>query len=546
MTSSEPARRHDLDALRGFAMLLGIVLHGAMSFIPGVGVFWGVQDSQSNGLFGILLASIHGWRMPLFFLVSGFFTAMLWKKRGFRPLLVHRFKRIFLPLLLAMVTIIPVMLIVSGYVRSRPTSEPTSTAKERDANALRSGSDVRGGAGIDVSAAVVLGDLNTLDAYLRNGGDVDAKDAFGSAPMHVACLFGRADAAKLLLANDASLEVENNDGATSEQLLALDWETTAYIAGLVQVPVDREELLAGRQRIADAINEETGRTAPVMTARDAQANGWEGLIGLLFDVPVFHHLWFLWFLCWFVCGFALLVKLLQTLRIPAVSDKWLTSWLRYVWLIPLAAVPQYFMASSQYAYGPDTSVGLLPLPAVFAYYAIFFGYGAMYFGANDQSVTVGKGYWWTLAAAVLVLFPIGLGLNGPDRPGNRIVFAVMQASYAWVMSFGMMGLFNRLFRSQQFWVRYLSDSSYWLYLAHIPLVMLLQFFVRDWSLPSLLKFGFVCSATTFLLLVSYQLCVRNTWLGALLNGRRYPGRKESTQTRESTLQVSAPAIQESI
>jgi hypothetical protein len=342
-------------------MLLGIVLHGAMSFIPGVGVFWGVQDSQSNGLFGILLASIHGWRMPLFFLVSGFFTAMLWKKRGFRPLLVHRFKRIFLPLLLAMVTIIPVMLIVSGYVRSRPTSEPTSTAKERDANALRSGSDVRGGAGIDVSAAVVLGDLNTLDAYLRNGGDVDAKDAFGSAPMHVACLFGRADAAKLLLANDASLEVENNDGVTSEQLLALDWETTAYIAGLVQVPVDREELLAGRQRIADAINEETGRTAPVMTARDAQANGLEGLIGLLFDVPVFHHLWFLWFLCWFVCGFALLVKLLQTLRIPAVSDKWLTSWLRYVWLIPLAAVPQYFMASSQYAYGPDTSIGLLPL-----------------------------------------------------------------------------------------------------------------------------------------------------------------------------------------
>ena len=523
-------------------MLLGIVLHGAMSFIPGIGVIWAVQDSQPNGLYGVLLGSIHGWRMPLFFLVSGFFTAMLWKKRGLQALLIHRCKRIFLPMVLSMLTIIPLMLIVSGYVRSRPTSEPTSTAKERDANALRSGSDVRGGAGIDVSAAVVLGDLNTLDAYLRNGGDVDAKDAFGSAPMHVACLFGRADAAKLLLANDASLEVENNDGATSEQLLALDWETTAYIAGLVQVPVDREELLMGRQRIAAAINEKTGRTAPVMTA---QANGLEGLIGLLFDVPVFHHLWFLWFLCWFVCGFALLVKLLQTLRIPAVSDKWLTSWLRYVWLIPLAAVPQYFMASSQYAYGPDTSIGLLPLPAVFAYYAIFFGYGAMYFGANDQAVTVGKGYWWKLAAAVLILFPIGLALQGPDRTSGRILFAVMQVSYAWVMSFAMLGLFDRLFRSQRFWVRYLSDSSYWLYLAHIPLVLLLQFIVRDWSLPSLLKFGFVCSVTTVLLLVSYRLCVRNTWLGALLNGKRYPGRDKNTQMPESNLQVSSPEIQES-
>ncbi|MGB4710487.1 MAG: acyltransferase family protein [Fuerstiella sp.] len=545
MQSSEPARRHDLDALRGFAMLLGIVLHGAMSFIPGIGIIWGVQDSQSNGFYAILLASIHGWRMPLFFLVSGFFTAMLWKKRGLHALLVHRFKRIFLPMLLAMLTIIPVMLIVSGYVRSQPASESAATVTDGNTDSEEPG-EQRGLAEIDVSAAVVMGDLDSLSTYLQNGGDVDAKDAHGSTPMHVACLFGRADAAEILLDAGASLEVTNNEGATSEHLLALDWETTAYIAELVQVPVDRDEVLAGRQQIADAIKEETGRTAQVMTARDARSNGLEGLIGLLFFVPVFHHLWFLWFLCWFVCGFALLVKLMQTLQISAVSDKWLTSWLRYVWLIPLAAVPQYFMASSQYAYGPDTSVGLLPLPAVFAYYAIFFGYGAMYFGANDQSVTVGKGYWWTLAAAVLVLFPIGLGLNGPDRPGNRIVFAVMQASYAWVMSFGMMGLFNRLFRSQQFWVRYLSDSSYWLYLAHIPLVMLLQFFVRDWSLPSLLKFGFVCSATTFLLLVSYQLCVRNTWLGALLNGRRYPGRKESTQTRESTLQVSAPAIQESI
>jgi peptidoglycan/LPS O-acetylase OafA/YrhL len=526
-------------------MLLGIVLHGAMSFIPGIGIIWGVQDSQSNGFYAILLASIHGWRMPLFFLVSGFFTAMLWKKRGLHALLVHRFKRIFLPMLLAMLTIIPVMLIVSGYVRSQPASESAATVTDGNTDSEEPG-EQRGLAEIDVSAAVVMGDLDSLSTYLQNGGDVDAKDAHGSTPMHVACLFGRADAAEILLDAGASLEVTNNEGATSEHLLALDWETTAYIAELVQVPVDRDEVLAGRQQIADAIKEETGRTAQVMTARDARSNGLEGLIGLLFFVPVFHHLWFLWFLCWFVCGFALLVKLMQTLQISAVSDKWLTSWLRYVWLIPLAAVPQYFMASSQYAYGPDTSVGLLPLPAVFAYYAIFFGYGAMYFGANDQSVTVGKGYWWTLAAAVLVLFPIGLGLNGPDRPGNRIVFAVMQASYAWVMSFGMMGLFNRLFRSQQFWVRYLSDSSYWLYLAHIPLVMLLQFFVRDWSLPSLLKFGFVCSATTFLLLVSYQLCVRNTWLGALLNGRRYPGRKESTQTRESTLQVSAPAIQESI
>ncbi|MFY9255558.1 MAG: acyltransferase family protein, partial [Fuerstiella sp.] len=263
MQSSEPARRHDLDALRGFAMLLGIVLHGAMSFIPGIGIIWGVQDSQSNGFYAILLASIHGWRMPLFFLVSGFFTAMLWKKRGLHALLVHRFKRIFLPMLLAMLTIIPVMLIVSGYVRSQPASESAATVTDGNTDSEEPG-EQRGLAEIDVSAAVVMGDLDSLSTYLQNGGDVDAKDAHGSTPMHVACLFGRADAAEILLDAGASLEVTNNEGATSEHLLALDWETTAYIAELVQVPVDRDEVLAGRQQIADAIKEETGRTAQVM------------------------------------------------------------------------------------------------------------------------------------------------------------------------------------------------------------------------------------------------------------------------------------------
>jgi hypothetical protein len=261
---------------------------------------------------------------------------------------------------------------------------------------------------------------------------------------------------------------------------------------------------------------------PVMITGEESADSLGGFMALLFYVPVFHHLWFLSFLCWYVCGFTLIVKLLQTLHLPAVSGKWLISSLRYVWLIPLAAVPQYFMATSQYAYGPDTSTGILPLPAVFAYYAVFFGYGAMYFGANDQAVAVGTGYWWKLAAAVLILFPIGLSLQGSQSTGVRIMFAVMQVSYAWAMSFGMMGLFARFCSSPRFSIRYLSDSSYWLYLAHVPLVVALQFFVRDSTFPSLLKFGFVCSVTTALLLISYQMCVRNTWLGALLNGRRYP------------------------
>jgi len=494
-------------------MLLGIVLHGAISFVPGAGSFWGVQDAQSSPLYGILLSSIHGWRMPLFFLVSGFFTAMLWRKRGIHALLLQRFKRIFLPLLLSMLTIMPMMFVVSGYIRSQG-------AKTRGNAAAQS-------AEIDVWAAVATGNLAALKNYLDQGGDVLVRDPYGSTPLHVACLFGRAEAAALLLAVDASVEALNNDGKRPEDLLQLDWGTTSFIAQMVQLPLAREAVLAGRKDIAQAIAQRTGRSVTAASNLEDEAAARSSTFALLFQMPVFSHLWFLWFLCWYVCGFALIVIAVQALQAPAVPVNWLTSGLRYLWLIPLAAVAQYCMATTQYAYGPDTSTGLLPRPAVLAYYAVFFGYGAMYFGAGDDEVQVGRGFWWKLAFALLILFPVGLSLQGPDSVGGRILFATMQVSYAWMMSFGMIGLFSRYFGVQRFWVRYLSDSSYWLYLVHLPLLMIFQFLVRDWQMPSFLKFVLICTATTALLLLSYQLFVRNSWIGAFLNGRRYPDRRNA-------------------
>ncbi|MDB4625113.1 acyltransferase family protein, partial [Rubripirellula sp.] len=103
-------RRHDLDALRAIAMLLGIVLHSALSFAP---IPWIVQDSQQSQFFYYLFSFIHSFRMPLFFLISGFFTAMLWRKRGLLALFKQRSKRILLPLILGMWTIIPLLWVVS-------------------------------------------------------------------------------------------------------------------------------------------------------------------------------------------------------------------------------------------------------------------------------------------------------------------------------------------------------------------------------------------------------------------------------------------------
>ena len=99
-------RRHDLDALRAGAMLLGIALHAALSYAPFPWI--AVNDATSPAL-GAFIEVVHGFRLPLFFLMSGYFGMMLLARRGARGFLAHRWKRVGLPLLLGLLTIVPAM-----------------------------------------------------------------------------------------------------------------------------------------------------------------------------------------------------------------------------------------------------------------------------------------------------------------------------------------------------------------------------------------------------------------------------------------------------
>ena len=96
----------------------------------------------------------------------------------------------------------------------------------------------------------------------------------------------------------------------------------------------------------------------------------------------------------------------------------------------------------------------------------------------------------------------------------------LQAVYPWTMAFGCIGLFRKLCARENSTIRYVSDSSYWLYVTHVPLIIGAQLAVRDWPLPSALKFALVISAVTGLLLLAYQFLVRYSWLGRFLNGPR--------------------------
>ena len=93
-----PDRYHRLDALLGIAMLLGIVIPSAMPYIPNVEEFW-PADASSSELINTIFQFIHIWRMPLFFILSGFFANLIITRRSWRSWWGNRFLRIALPLI---------------------------------------------------------------------------------------------------------------------------------------------------------------------------------------------------------------------------------------------------------------------------------------------------------------------------------------------------------------------------------------------------------------------------------------------------------------
>ena len=536
-TTPTMKRRHDLDALRAIAMLLGIVLHSALSFAP---IPWIVQDSQQSQFFYYLFSFIHGFRMPLFFLISGFFTAMLWRKRGLLALFKQRSKRILLPLILGMWTIIPLLWVVTisvSLAQNQPTSKNTITNKLQGTvedglwQASRSGdiaalkTYINAGANLNaqqpnsgttpLGEAVIGNQPAIVTLLLKHGADPNQRSLDNSTPLHWACILGRAEIAAQLIDADADVSAQNNYRSTPADNLKIDWPTTRVIASMMKTEFDQNEIEQGRQRISESFGTDGENIA-------------NALFGLLFLFPVFHHLWFLWFLCWLVIGFAVYTSVLDSLKIKNVPQWFTASPLRYLWLVPLTMLPQAFMGIENPSFGPDTSVGLLPLPQVLFYYTIFFGFGALYYDCKDVAGRLGKRWYLTLPFAVFILFPAGMILIEDeskllnDLPGeyHRFAFLIVQVMFAWTVTCGSMGMFRRLLHQERKHLRYISDSSYWLYLAHMPLVLILQFMVRDWPLPALLKFTLVCGATTISLLISYQLCVRYTWLGNLLNGPR--------------------------
>ena len=105
---------------------------------------------------------------------------------------------------------------------------------------------------------------------------------------------------------------------------------------------------------------------------------------------------------------------------------------------------------------------------------------------------------------------------------NRFVFTFMYAHMMWGFVLGFLGVFARFCRHVNAWTRYVADASYWIYIVHLPLVVALQVLLGRVALAWPVKYLCICAAAFVPLFLSYHYLVRGTFIGAQLNGHRYP------------------------
>ncbi|MCI3131075.1 acyltransferase family protein [Phenylobacterium aquaticum] len=389
-------RLHGLDAVRGYALLLGIVYHATMAYLPGQGL-WPVSDPHRSLFLSGLFFVSHMFRMSTFFLIAGFFGHMGVEKRGVRAFVKDRAKRIALPLVVGWPILLGGIIASSlfGYV-------------------------------------MTVGHLPTTQEHAALAAHAPPAPPLAFPLTHLWFLY----------------------------LLLWLYAATLGLRALVL----RLDAGGGFRARADAVVAAVADSplAPVILAIPVMA-------AFLFGGP-----WRMWF----------------GVTTPDSS------------LIPnLHAAVQYFTA---------------------------FGFGWL---LHRQPALIGA--WsrrWPLNLALAAgLTAACLGLTGVApfiglaQPGVKTTaYAAAYAVAMWAWTAAAIGMALKFMGAESPVRRYIADSSYWLYLIHLPLVMALQATVVRLDLPAEVKIVIVLGAAFPLMFASYQLMVRHSVLGAILNGRRAP------------------------
>jgi len=247
------------------------------------------------------------------------------------------------------------------------------------------------------------------------------------------------------------------------------------------------------------------------------------------------HLWFLYVLLLLygamLTGRGLLSLLRVKSRLGKLSDTVL-QWVSPIGLLPLLiAVPTALALMNHPNWHPFFGIptpdyGFVPVRATVIAYG-----GAFWLGwlmqRDPQHLKRATKLWPIFFIGAVALSGYCLSVVGttisyyqPLPEDAQQLYPIAYALSVWLWTFGLTGLCMKIWSKESPVRRYIADASYWLYIIHLPIVMALQIWVSQWAWPAELKYVTILGLSIPLMLISYELLVRYTFIGGVLNGRK--------------------------
>lgn len=251
------------------------------------------------------------------------------------------------------------------------------------------------------------------------------------------------------------------------------------------------------------------------------------------------HLWFLYYLIMFsVASFALGLLFKSW---PKLSSK-INKVYRAVFEKPLLRLVVFSLMTVvvliiMNRYWVNTSTSFVPDWGTFIFYFYFYMMGWLLYKSKDLLSSF-KTYDWQYTFLGTALFTWYFFTDTSEL--SIYIIMIIRSLSCWLLILGITGLFIRFGSNHSPRMRYISDSSYWVYLLHLPLTIIIPALIADWNLPGSIKFLLVTLLTTIICFLTYHYFVRSTFIGKFLNGRRY-SRKIRDITPESKPKIQLVA-----
>lgn len=212
------------------------------------------------------------------------------------------------------------------------------------------------------------------------------------------------------------------------------------------------------------------------------------------------HLWYLYYLLLLSAAAVVIARLARAtqLRIPAG-----------IGVLAVPALITFGVLASLRSVHTDTPLGFVPDAPIAIYMGGYFAWGWIVRGRPDELARYGRHAWPAIAFALVLLAVVISTLYDSLDTSDHAPLHASAASALFVifLMVGFLGLCVRHGRRHPL-LRLASESSYWCYIAHLPIVVALQILVAPIAVPGILKLPAIVIVTSAVCMGSYALLFR--------------------------------------